>query len=46
MRFATGRVAIRRDERWRAGLPAAQRRAVTALTLPLLAGYGYLGGRA
>lgn len=50
MRFATGRVAIRRDERWRAGrpagLPAAQRREVTALTLPLLAGYGYLGGRA
>jgi Sulfotransferase domain len=41
MRFTTGR-----DERWRAGLPAAQRRAVTALTLPLLAGYGYLGGRA
>ena len=46
MRFTTGRVPIRRDERWRAGLPAAQRRAVTALTLPLLAGYGYLGGRA
>jgi hypothetical protein len=46
MRFTTGRIPVRRDERWRAGLPAAQRREVTALTLPLLAGYGYLGGRA
>ena len=24
-------------------MPAAQRRKVTALTLPLLAGYGYVG---
>ena len=40
MRFATGKIAIRRDERWRAGLPAGQRRAVTALTFPLLAAYG------
>ena len=45
MRFATGRIPVRQDERWRAGLPARQRRAVTALTLPLLAGYGYLGAR-
>jgi hypothetical protein len=45
MRFATGKIAIRRDERWRAGLPAGQRREVTALTFPLLAAYGYLGAR-
>ena len=41
MRFATGRVAIRPDDRWRTAMPAGQRRAVTALTLPLLARYGY-----
>jgi sulfotransferase family protein len=45
MRFATGKVAISRDERWRADMPAGQRRAVTALTLPLLAGYGYYRAR-
>jgi Sulfotransferase family len=45
MRFATGKIAIRRDERWRAHLPAGQRREVTALTFPLLAAYGYIGGR-
>lgn len=43
MRFATGRLPIRRDERWRTGMPARQRRTVTALTLPLLAHYGYVG---
>jgi hypothetical protein len=41
MRFTTGKIAIRRDERWRTAMPAAQRRTVTALTLPLLARYGY-----
>jgi hypothetical protein len=45
MRFATGKIAIRPDERWRADLPAGPRREVTALTWPLLAAYGYLGGR-
>jgi hypothetical protein len=43
MRFATGRIPIRMDDRWRAALPTAQRRRVTALTLPLLARYGYTG---
>jgi hypothetical protein len=43
MRFATGKIAIRTDDRWRTMMPAAQRRKVTALTLPLLAGYGYVG---
>lgn len=41
MRFLTGRIAIRGDERWRSAMPATQRRTVTALTLPLLAQYGY-----
>ncbi len=45
MRFTTGQVAIRRDERWRTGMPRVHQRAVTALTWPLLAGYGYLGAR-
>ena len=43
MRFAAGRIPITLDEQWRTDMPPAQRRAVTALTLPLLAGYGYLG---
>jgi hypothetical protein len=41
MRFSTGRIALREDERWRRAMPAAQYRAVTALTLPLLRRYGY-----
>lgn len=45
MRFSTGQIRIRGDERWRSGMPKAHQRAVTALTLPLLAGYGYLGAR-
>lgn len=43
-RFAHGRVDVRPDERWRAGLPTASHRLVTALTVPLLASYRYLGG--
>jgi hypothetical protein len=43
MRFATGRIAIRGDERWRSAMPAGQRRTVTAMTFPLLAHYGYAG---
>ena len=43
MRFATGKVPIRGDDRWRAVMPGAERRMVTALTLPLLWHYGYLG---
>jgi len=41
MRFATGRIPIRRDDQWRAAMPDPQRRTVTALTFPLLARYGY-----
>lgn len=43
MRFTTGRITIRSDERWRTGMPAGDRNTVTALTLPLLARYGYAG---
>jgi Sulfotransferase domain len=42
MRFATGRIPIRPDDRWRRQMPTGQRRAVTAMTLPLLGWYGYL----
>jgi hypothetical protein len=42
MRFTTGQVPIKTDNHWRTALPAADRRLVTGLTLPLLAGYGYL----
>lgn len=41
MRFASGATTIRGDERWRTALPGGQRRTVTAMTLPLLAHYGY-----
>ncbi len=43
MRFTTGRITIRSDERWRTAMPAGERNTVTALTLPLLARYGYAG---
>lgn len=43
MRFTTGRLPIRGDERWRSAMPDEQRRVVTALTFPLLRRYGYLG---
>lgn len=41
-RFDSGRVTLRLDEAWRREMPAGARRWVTALTLPLLARYGYL----
>jgi hypothetical protein len=43
MRFTTGPVPVSRDEKWRTHMPRARQRAVTALTWPLMAGYGYLG---
>lgn len=45
MRFKTGKITINKDDRWQTAMPGRQRRAVTALTLPLLSRYGYpLGG--
>jgi hypothetical protein len=46
MRFTTGKIPIRSDDRWRTAMPESARRAVTALTLPLLSHYGYLRGTA
>lgn len=45
MRFKVGQIAIRSDDRWRTAMPTAQRRTVTALTLPLLRHYGYMRER-
>jgi hypothetical protein len=42
MRFATGTITFRADEAWRDALPVRDRAIVSALTLPLLARYGYL----
>jgi hypothetical protein len=42
-RMRTGPLTIRLDDAWRAELPSRSRRLVTALTLPLLARYGYAG---
>lgn len=44
MRLSRGRLMIRPDEGWRAGLPARDRRLVTAVTFPLLRLYGYPSG--
>jgi hypothetical protein len=43
MRFSTGPLTLRRDERWREQMPVREQRLVTALTAPLAARYGYLG---
>jgi hypothetical protein len=42
MRFAAGSIAFHVDDAWRDALPAMDRAIVSALTLPLLARYGYL----
>ncbi len=41
MRFAVGRLALRRDDAWVEALPRAQRRLVGAVCGPLLRAYGY-----
>lgn len=43
-RFRTGRVDIALDEEWKRELSARDRAAVTRITYPLLARYGYLCG--
>lgn len=43
-RFRSGPVELRRDDGWRTAMPATDRAVVTALTLPLLAAYGYAVG--
>lgn len=44
-RFTAGRIELQLDDAWRSTLPDAARRVVTAVTLPQLVGYGYLGRR-
>jgi len=41
MRFAVGRIPLRRDDTWVSSLPARQRRLVGAVCAPLLRAYGY-----
>jgi Sulfotransferase domain len=45
MRFALGDVPLRTDEEWRGKMRPVDKATVTALTLPLLARYGYVGPR-
>jgi hypothetical protein len=45
MRFAHGRQRVKSDEAWRREMARPVRRAVLALTWPLLWRYGYLRGR-
>jgi hypothetical protein len=42
-RFVTGKVTLRPDEEWRERMRSVDRQIVTALTLPLLAKFGYVG---
>ena len=45
LRFGTGSLEIRADERWHDQMPAGERLTVLAITAPLLAAYGYLPRR-
>jgi hypothetical protein len=45
MRFTSGRIPIRPDDKWHTAMPAGKRRTVTTLTLPLLGRYGYVRRR-
>jgi hypothetical protein len=44
-RFTVGRVELTLDDAWRSTLAPGSRRVVTAVTLPQLVGYGYVGLR-
>lgn len=44
-RFTIGPVTIRRDRRWQTMFPRSRRWLVTALTVPLLVRYRYIGAR-
>jgi hypothetical protein len=44
-RFTTGHIELQLDDAWRSSLPPTARRVVTAVTLPQLLGYGYVGRR-
>ena len=44
-RFVSGRIELEADEAWRSALPPRARRIVTAVTLPQLLAYRYVGPR-
>ena len=44
-RFTAGTIQLRLDDAWRSTLSPGSRRVVTAVTLPQLVGYGYVGLR-
>jgi len=44
-RFTAGRIELQLDDAWHTGLAPRARRVVTAVTLPQLLGYGYVGRR-
>lgn len=44
-RFTAGRIELQLDDAWHTGMPPHARRVVTAVTLPQLLGYGYVGRR-
>lgn len=44
-RFTSGRIELEVDDAWRSTLPHGARRVVTAVTLPQLLAYGYVGRR-
>jgi hypothetical protein len=44
-RFTAGTIELKVDDAWRSTLPVGARRVVTAVTLPQLLGYGYVGRR-
>lgn len=43
-RFRSGAIELRSDDRWTTAMPTRDRAVVTALTLPMLATYGYAVG--
>lgn len=45
VRFSADALELQPDLEWKGALPAADKRTVTAITLPLLAAYGYLSRR-
>jgi hypothetical protein len=45
-RFRRGEIVIRSDDSWRGVMPESSRAVVTALTLPTLLRYGFVGSRA
>ncbi len=45
VRFKRGGITLRVDDEWKTQMPFSHKLIVTAITLPLLIAYGYLGRR-